>query len=41
VKNGETTSQFWFAVDMPGPPVQFTTEQAGKIVMRATMLRAR
>jgi len=26
---------------MPGPPVQFTTETAGKVVFRAQMLRAR
>jgi hypothetical protein len=41
VKAGDTTRRFWFAADLPGPPVQFTTEKAGKVVMRAQMLRAR
>jgi hypothetical protein len=41
VKDGDTTRRFWFVADLPGPPIQFTTEQAGKIVMRAQMLRAR
>jgi hypothetical protein len=36
-----STRRFWFAVDLPGPPVQFTTETAGKVVQRAQMLRAR
>ena len=36
VKAGDTTRQFWFATELPGPPVQFTTEQAGKVVQRAT-----
>lgn len=36
-----TVRRFWFAVDLPGPPVQFTTEKDGKVVMRAEMLRAR
>lgn len=35
------TRRFWFATTLPGPPVQFTTEQGGKVVMRAQMLRAR
>jgi hypothetical protein len=29
------------AADLPGPPVQLTTEKDGKVVMRARMLRAR
>ena len=41
VRDGKATSRFWFAVDLPGPPVQFTTEQDGKVVFRGTMLRAR
>ncbi len=41
VKTGDSIRRLWFATDLPGPPVQFTTEQAGKVVMRATMLRAR
>ena len=41
VKAGEATRRFWFAAELPGPPVQFTTEQNGKVVMRATMLRAK
>jgi hypothetical protein len=41
VKAGDATRQFWFAPELPGPPVQFTTEQGGKVVMRAQMLRAR
>lgn len=41
VKAGDATRQFWFAPDLPGPPVQFTTEQGGKVVQRAQMLRAR
>jgi hypothetical protein len=34
-------SELWFAVDLPGPPVLFTTEKDGKVIMRGTMLRAR
>jgi hypothetical protein len=41
VKAGAATRRFWFAADLPGPPVQFTTEQGGKVVLRAQMLRAR
>lgn len=41
VTEGDAIRRFWFAVDLPGPPVQFTTEHAGKQVMRAQMLRAR
>jgi hypothetical protein len=41
VTAGDATRRFWFAADLPGPPVQFTTEQAGKVVLRAQMLRAR
>src|SRR5690606_15493940 len=41
VTAGDTIRRFWFAADLPGPPVQFTTEQAGKEVFRAQMLRAR
>ncbi|HEY5925357.1 MAG TPA: hypothetical protein VIV11_26920 [Kofleriaceae bacterium] len=41
VKTGEATRRVWFAADLPGPPVQFTTEQGGKVVLRAQMLRAR
>ena len=33
--------RFWFSVEHPGPPVQFSTEQAGKTVMRAQMLRVK
>lgn len=33
--------KFWFAAELPGPPVQFTTEKDGKVVMRAQMLRAK
>lgn len=35
------TRKFWFATDMPGPPVQMTTEQGGKVVMHGQMVRAR
>ena len=41
VKADGATRRFWFAADMPGPPVQFTTERDGKVVMRAVMVRAR
>ena len=41
VKDQGVTQTVWFAVDLPGPPVQFTTEKDGKVVMRAVMLRAR
>jgi hypothetical protein len=41
VQVGDATRRFWFAVDLPGPPVQFTTERGGKVVMRAQMLTAR
>jgi hypothetical protein len=41
MKASGVTRQFWFAIDLPGPPVQFTTEQDGKVMMRAVMLRAR
>jgi hypothetical protein len=41
VKAGDATRRFWFATELPGPPVQFTTEQNGTIVQRAQMLRAR
>ncbi|CAN5916512.1 hypothetical protein BH11MYX2_BH11MYX2_00860 [soil metagenome] len=41
VHDGGTTKQFWFATDLPGPPVQFTTEKDGQVVMRALMLRAK
>ncbi|MFN0248609.1 MAG: hypothetical protein ACKV2T_17085 [Kofleriaceae bacterium] len=41
VKVEGATRRFWFAVDLPGPPVQFTTEKEGKVVMRAVMLRVR
>ena len=41
VKQGDATSRFWFAQDLPGPPVQFETEQGGTVVLRAQMLRAR
>jgi hypothetical protein len=41
VKAGDAVRRFWFATDLPGPPVQFTTEKAGKVVQRAQMLRAR
>jgi hypothetical protein len=35
------TWRFWFATDLPGPPVQLTSDKDGKVVMRASMLRAR
>jgi hypothetical protein len=41
VKADGATRRVWFATDLPGPPVQFTTEKDGKVVMRAQMLRAR
>ena len=41
VTDGASTRRFWFAVDLPGPPVQFTTEQGGVEVLRVQMLRAR
>jgi hypothetical protein len=41
VRADATTSRFWFAADLPGPPVQFTTEQAGQVAFRGVMLRAR
>ena len=40
VTDGDTIRRFWFAVDLPGPPVQFTTERAGTVEFRAQMLRA-
>ncbi len=41
VTANDTIRRFWFAVDLPGPPVQYTTERGGKTVMRTQMLRAR
>ena len=41
VTDGASTRRFWFAVDLPGPPVQLTTEQGGVEVLRVQMLRAR
>lgn len=41
VKAGDTVQRFWFAVNLPGPPVQFTTEQGGTEIQRAEMLRAK
>ncbi|MBP6634029.1 MAG: hypothetical protein KA297_31745 [Kofleriaceae bacterium] len=41
VKADGETRRFWFAAELPGPPVQFTTEKDGKVVLRALMLRAR
>ncbi|HEY4060107.1 MAG TPA: hypothetical protein VGM39_26010 [Kofleriaceae bacterium] len=41
VTDGATTKRFWFAVDLPGPPVQFSTETNGTLVMRAMMVRAK
>jgi hypothetical protein len=41
VKAGDVTKRLWFSADQPGPPLQLTIEQAGKIVLRAQMLRAR
>ena len=41
VKAGDAIRRFWFAVDLPGPPVKFTTEQNGTVVFTAEMLRAR
>lgn len=41
VKVDGTLRRFWFAADLPGPPVQFTTEKDGKVVMRAQMVRAK
>jgi hypothetical protein len=35
------TQRFWFAPDLPGPPVLFTTERDGKVLMHSEMLRAR
>lgn len=41
VTQGDATRRFWFAKELPGPPVQFETERGGKVVMRAQMLRAK
>jgi hypothetical protein len=41
VKRDGAVWRFWFAKDLPGPPVQFTTEKDGKVVNRAQMLRAK
>ena len=41
VKRGDAIARFWFATEAPGPPVQFSTEQGGKIIQRAQMLRVR
>ncbi len=30
--------RFWFATDLPGPPVQFSTEVGGKVVMLTRMV---
>lgn len=40
VTDGDRTRRFWFAVALPGPPVQFTTEEGGAEVLRVQMLRA-
>ena len=37
----DTLSRFWFAADLPGPPVQFSVEKDGKVLRNAQMLRAR
>jgi hypothetical protein len=41
VKADGAIRKFWFATELPGPPVQFTTEKDGKVVMRAQMVRAK
>lgn len=34
----ETTSRFYFAKTLPGPPVSMTVEVEGKVVARMTLL---
>jgi hypothetical protein len=41
VKRDGVTQRFWFAPELPGPPVLFTTERDGKVLMHSEMLRAR
>ncbi len=38
---GDAIRRFWFTAELPGPPVQFTTERAGTLALRVQMLRAR
>lgn len=38
VTEGDEVSRFWFAKDMPGPPVQFSTEKGGQLMMKSTLL---
>ncbi len=33
-----TTSRFTFAMDRPGPPVLFETEQDGRVTMRMVLV---
>ena len=41
VVHGDTVKRLWFATELPGPPVSYTTVKNGKEVLRMTMLRAR
>lgn len=41
VRGAGIVRKLWFATELPGPPVQFTTERNGAIVSRTVMLRAR
>lgn len=41
VDAGATKRTLWFSTTLPGPPVKFTTEEGGVVVMTATMLRAK
>lgn len=37
-KDGDTVRKFWFARDLPGPPVRFSTEKNGRIVFSSTLV---
>ncbi|MCB1246367.1 MAG: hypothetical protein KDB69_03795 [Acidimicrobiia bacterium] len=38
VTRDETVSTFWFAVDLPGMPIRFSTEIGGRTVSTATLI---
>jgi hypothetical protein len=38
VTEGDEVSRFWFAKELPGPPVQFSTEKGGQLMMKSTLL---
>jgi hypothetical protein len=41
VTEGDEISRFWFAKELPGPPVQFSTEKGGQLMMKSTLLSYR